>query len=243
MMTPVNRLLAALPPAELERLQGDLDEVELRRGQTLWSIGDPVTHVYFPESGAVALVARAADGCQLETALVGTQGVAGLEAFFDLPTGWQQSLVMLPGQALRLPAEVLAVRCTPGTALYDVVRRYACLRLVTAAQSAVCDATHPIRHRCVRRLLALHDCARTDHFPLTQQMLAMLLGVRRASVSVAAERLQAAGLIVYEHGRMHVADRPGLERAACGCYQAAKEQAEAVFEGAPRRQAPEGSPV
>ncbi len=229
MMTPGNRLLAALPQPELERLDVDLSVTELRRGQLLWSIGDALSQVYFPESGAVALVARTADGCQLETALVGTEGVVGLEAFFGLATARQQCLVMLPGVAKCLPLEALKRQGTPGTALYDVLHRYACARLVSVAQSAVCDATHPIRHRCVRRLLALHDCARTDHFPLTQQMLAALLGVRRASVSVAAERLQEAGLIVYEHGRMRVADRPGLERAACGCYQQAKEQAEEVF--------------
>lgn len=234
MMFPANRLLAALPSAELERLEADLEAVDLLRGRTLWSIGDPLTHVYFPEAGAIALVARAADGCQLETELVGSQGVAGLEAFFDLPTAWQQSLVMLPGRAYRLAAGVFAESCARGTGLYDVVRRYACSRLVTVAQSAVCDATHPIRHRCVRRLLALHDCAQADYFPLTQQMLAALLGVRRASVSVAAERLQAAGLILYEHGRMHVADRAGLEREACGCYQMAKDQVEAIF-GQPSR--------
>jgi CRP-like cAMP-binding protein len=119
--------------------------------------------------------------------------------------------------------------CAPGTALHDAMRRYVYARMVALTQSALCDATHSIRHRCVRRLLTLHDCARADHFPLTQQMLAALLGVRRASVSVAAEKLQASGLIVYEHGRMHLANRAGLEREACGCYLRMKQDAGLPF--------------
>jgi CRP-like cAMP-binding protein len=123
--------------------------------------------------------------------------------------------------------------CQPGSPLHQVVRRYAAARLAGVAQSALCDATHSIRHRCVRRMLALHDAAGADHFPLTQQVLASLLGVRRASVSVAAEKLQEAGLIVYEHGRMHVADRSGLERVACGCYRQIQSLTADIFAPVP----------
>lgn len=229
MMSPANRLLAALPAEEFDRLLPELEVVELRRRQTAWSIGDPLSKVYFPESGAVAMVMGTADGGLLETGIVGQDGLVGLEAFFDVPTARQEALVMLSGVAHALGVEVFGRLCQPGTVFYHVVRRHACARLVSVAQSAVCDATHSIRQRCVRRLLVLHDCARADYFPLTQQILAALLGVRRASVSVAAEGLQAAGLILYEHGRMHIANRAGLEEAACGCYRLMKREVEDLF--------------
>lgn len=225
MMSPVNRVLASLPAQEFDRLVPELEAVELRRRHTAWSAGERLEHVYFPESGAVALVTKTGDGSLLETGLVGADGVLGAEAFFDASTAHQQALVMLPGVAQRLGVEAFSRLCIPGTPFYQAMRRYLHGRMMAVAQSALCDATHSIRHRCVRRLLTLHDCARADHFPLTQQMLAALLGVRRASVSVAAEKLQASGLILYEHGRMHVADRAGLEREACGCYQQMKQQA------------------
>jgi hypothetical protein len=133
----------------------------------------------------------------------------------------------------RVLLEHLWGKSVMGHQLHEAVRRYAHLRLVAIARSALCDATHSIRHRCVRRLLTLHDCARADHFPLTQQMLAGLLGVRRASVSVAAEALQGAGLIVYEHGRMHIANRAGLEEAACGCYRQMREQVDSLVSPVP----------
>lgn len=229
MMSPANSVLASLPAQERDRLLPELEAVELRRRHTTWSPGERLGHVYFPESGAVALVVKTGDGALLETGIVGVDGVIGSEAFLDAATVHQQALVMLPGVAQRMSVEAFERLCVPGTALYHAMRRYTYGRMVAVAQSALCDATHSIRHRCVRRLLTLHDCARADHFPLTQQMLAALLGVRRASVSVAAEKLQASGLIVYEHGRMHVADRAGLEREACGCYQQMKQQAGLVF--------------
>lgn len=222
--SPANRLLAAIPREEFDRIAAELEAVELRRRHATWSFGDRLQHVYFPESGAVALVMASAEGGLLETGLVGQEGLLGLEAFFDMPTARQQALVMLPGVAQRLTVEAFGRLCVPGTALYQVVRRHACTRMASVAQSALCDATHSIRQRCVRRLLVLHDCARADHFPLTQQVLAALLGVRRASVSVAAEALQASGLILYEHGRMHIANRAGLEQAACGCYRLMKQE-------------------
>jgi CRP-like cAMP-binding protein len=228
MPSPTNRLLASLPPDELERLRPDLEVVELRRGSDLKENGSPTGHVYFPDSGAISIVTTSPEGSRLETGAVGVHGMLGVEAFFGAGASRDDALVLLPGVAQRMSSPAFERHCTPGTTLYEVVRRYARARMVLTAQSAVCDATHSIRHRCIRRLLALHDAAANDHFPLTQQVLAALLGVRRASVSVAAEKLQAEGLILYEHGRMHVADRAGLEKVACGCYGEMR-QAEAMF--------------
>jgi CRP-like cAMP-binding protein len=228
-MASANRLLAALPSDEFVRIAPELEVVELRRRDTTWSTGEDVRHVYFPESGAVALVASAAAGPVLETGLVGQEGLVGVELFFGSTTAFASALVLLPGVAQRLPAGAFNRLCVPGTPFYESVRRYGGARLATISQSALCDATHSIHHRCVRRLLALHDAARTDYFPITQQVLATLLGVRRASVSVAAEKLQDARLIRYEHGRMHVVDRAGLEQAACGCYKQMRAHTQNLF--------------
>jgi CRP-like cAMP-binding protein len=229
MTSPANRLLAALPPDEFARIVPELEAVELRRRETTWAVGDEIRHVYFPDSGAVAMVAGAAGGSMLETGLVGQEGLVGLEPFFGASRARCSGLVLLQGVAHRMSVEAFVALCASGSPLHDIVRRYAGARMTIVAQSALCDATHSIRHRCVRRLLALHDAARTDHFPITQQVLAVLLGVRRASVSVAAEKLQADRLILYEHGRMHVADRQGLEQVACGCYREMREHLLALF--------------
>jgi CRP-like cAMP-binding protein len=229
MASLANHLLAALPAEEHGRIAPELETVELRRRESMWAQGEDVRFVFFPESGAVATVSSTNDGGMLETGIIGREGLVGLEAFFGVNVAASAALVMLPGVARRMTAAGFAGLCEPGSPLHHVVRRYAAARLAAIAQSALCDATHSIRHRCVRRLLALHDAAGNDHFPLTQQVLASLLGVRRASVSVAAEKLQEAGLIVYEHGRMHVADRAGLERVACGCYRDMQARARDVF--------------
>jgi CRP-like cAMP-binding protein len=219
MASPANHLLAALPADEFVRIAHELEPVELRRRESLWAVGAQMGHVYFPESGAVAMIVGMDGGSVLETGLIGREGLVGLEPFFGLVTASRRGMVLVPGLAQRMTAAAFAALCQQDSPFHEAVRRYAGARMAAIAQSAVCDATHSIRQRCVRRLLALHDAAAADQFPLTQQILATLLGVRRASVSVAAERLQEAGLIVYEHGRMRIADRPGLERVACGCYQ------------------------
>jgi|WetSurMetagenome_2_1015567.scaffolds.fasta_scaffold226472_1 CRP-like cAMP-binding protein len=229
MQSPVNRLLAALPSDEFSRVAAELEVVEVRRRDSLYSPGSAVEALWFPESGAVAIVTESADGTMLETGLIGSDGLVGLEAFFGAQTARQQALVLLPGVAHKLGREAFGRLAAPGTALHDCLRVYAWQRMMDGAQSALCDATHSIRHRCVRRLLALHDAAGSEYFPLTQQVLAGLLGVRRASVSVAAEKLQAEGLIVYEHGRMRVANRPGLEEAGCGCYRILRDHANAAI--------------
>ncbi len=229
MTTPVNRLLAILPGDEFARVAPELEAVELKRRESTWSAGEEVRHVYFLDSGAVAMLAGNVGGSMLETGIVGHEGLVGLEVFFGVTIARASALVLLPGVAHRMSAASFGRLCTPGSPFHETIRRHAAARFAGMAQSALCDATHSIRHRCVRRLLALHDAARADHFPLTQQVLAALLGVRRASVSVAAEKLQEAGLIVYEHGRMHVADRAGLEQVACGCYRHMRAQNQDLF--------------
>jgi CRP-like cAMP-binding protein len=230
--SPANQLLAALPPHDYARIAHEFETVEVRRRESMGSAGSDVAYVYFLESGAVAMLAHATGGVMLETALIGREGVVWLEPFFGATSAGCTALALLPGVARRVPVAAFHRVCQPGSSFYQLMRRYAGARLAAVAQSALCDATHSIRHRCVRRLLALHDAAASDHFPLTQQVLATLLGVRRASVSVAAEKLQEAGLIVYEHGRMHIADRPGLEGIGCGCYDQITSRARDVFSNA-----------
>ncbi len=224
----INRLLASLPPGEAVALSSETETVELRRREVLWAPGDLQHHVYFPVSAGVALIVGSGAG-RLDTGIVGSEGMVGLEAFLGGPVAAEEAMAIIPGVVQRIPADVFARLSAPSTVLHQVLSRYACARIGNLAHSALCDATHSIRQRCVRRLLTMHDCAGTDHFPVTQQSLSTLLGVRRASVSVAAEKLQDAGLILYEHGRMHIADRAGLESQSCSCYRQMKEHAERLL--------------
>jgi CRP-like cAMP-binding protein len=229
MASPANHLLAALPPDEYARIAHEFETVEVRRRESICSSGSEIRHVYFLESGAIALMAHADGGGMLETGLIGREGLVGLEPFFGVTAAGSSALVLLPGVANRIAPAAFDRVCSAGSPLHHLMRRYAAARLAAVGQSALCDATHSIRHRCVRRLLALHDAAGSDRFPITQQVLATLLGVRRASVSVAAEKLQEAGMIVYEHGRMHIADRAALEGIACACYRHMQSRTRDIF--------------
>jgi signal-transduction protein with cAMP-binding, CBS, and nucleotidyltransferase domain len=159
MASPANHLLAALPADEFVRIAHELEPVELRRRESLWAVGAQMGHVYFPESGAVAMIVGMDGGSVLETGLIGREGLVGLEPFFGLVTASRRGMVLVPGLAQRMTAAAFAALCQQDSPFHEAVRRYAGARMAAIAQSAVCDATHSIRQRCVR-LLPATACTR-----------------------------------------------------------------------------------
>ena len=214
-----NRLLAALPQAEYLRLLPRLTPVSLAQGQRVYDAHTSIPYVWFIERGVVSVIRAMQDGMLIEICVIGCEGMVGLPVFLGSESTPSQALVQIPGTGLRMPTTTFRREVPPGSPLHDLLHRYTQTLINQMAQGMVCNRMHSIAQRCARWLLLTHDRAGSDQFPLTQQFLAQMLGVRRASVSTVAGRLQKAGLIRYSRGVITVLDRPGLEAAACECYQ------------------------
>jgi CRP-like cAMP-binding protein len=204
----------------LERLQPHFELVALTIGEPLHA----VEHVYFPIAGMISVVATMADGASVEIGMIGREGMHSVAAFLSEDTPFQTAMVQLPGRALRLRTRLLRQEMQGETALQKLLLRYTQAVLSAVAQSAACNRLHLLEQRCARWLLACHDRAGADTFPMTQEFLAMMLGVRRPGVTLAARALREDALITYNHGTLTVEDRQGLEGAACECYRAIRDE-------------------
>ncbi|MDP9227292.1 MAG: Crp/Fnr family transcriptional regulator [Actinomycetota bacterium] len=192
--------------------------------------------MYFPDAGAVSLVSAMADGQSVEVGIVGSEGVVGVHALYDNARMPWAAVVQLAGEAWALPIRDLRrERRVGGAALPDVLGRYVQTVLIQAMQGGACAGLHSIRQRAARWILTMQDLAKADQFSVTQERLALMLGVRRPTVSVVAQSLQRARLIDYRHGKLAVLDRAGLERASCECYVTLREQPFVTSPGSPKR--------
>ena len=196
-----NGLLAALPPGDLARLRPMLRPVELPFTIPSPPAGGAVDAVLFVESGMVSMVAALEDGQLMEVGIVGREGMVGLPVVLGADSGSVEAMVQVPGAALGLPAAVLVEALGRGPALKALLLRYVQAFHVQVAQTAACNGCHPVEERLARWLLMTHDRAGGDVFPMTQEFIATMLGVRRAGVSVTAGILQRAGVITYARGR------------------------------------------
>jgi CRP-like cAMP-binding protein len=196
----------------------------LRFKQVLYDEDEQIEAIYFVESAVVSLVYNVDDGRTIEVATVGREGMVGLPVFWGSGEIVGQAFVQIPGEGIRLSARRFAELAAPGTPLHAVLQKYAQLLFTQVVLSAVCNRAHDVAQRCARWILMTHDGVQRDEFPLTQELLAQMLGVRRAGVSLAAGTLARAGHIRYSRGRLVVRNRRGLESAACGCYAAVRDQ-------------------
>jgi CRP-like cAMP-binding protein len=238
---PENRLLAALSPEEAAALGPYLETALLAPDQRLGSPHEPIAYVYFPRSGVVSIVKRMADGTEVEVGTVGSEGMTGLAVFLggtEMPT---ECVVQIGGLAARIAAGDLQALSREGGPLREVLLCYTQYLFDQVAQSVACDRLHSLEQRCARWLLMTYDRVGAGEFALTQGQLARLLGVRRASVSVAAEALQRAGAIAYSRGKVRVLDRDRLEGAACECYRAVREDFDRLLGRAGRPRQPPGA--
>jgi CRP-like cAMP-binding protein len=213
-----NRLLAALSQAEAGELLRKSHLVALEVGETLYRPNERIAHVDFPLTGLVSLVAVMRDGGSIEVATVGKEGMVGLPVFLGGGSATHEAFVQVGGQAVRVPATVLRLALNDGGELGRVLGLYTQALFTEISHSLACNGLHPVVARCARRLLQTQDRVGSARFRLTQEFLALMIGVRRASVSVAAARLQAAGLITYRRGVITIIDRAGLEAVSCECY-------------------------
>ena len=224
-----NRILDALAKPEIDRLHPHLDMVVLPLHQVLLNPGDKIEFIYFPIRGVVSVVAPLQDGSVVEVNMIGSEGFVGLPAVLGTRDEPWEVVVQGAGNAFRLRADVFLDEFAHSSQLRTLVLQFAELFLEQLGQTAACNARHDLEARTARWLLTMRDRLETDRFPVTQEFLAMLLGVRRASVTLAAAELQRQGLIRYHRGVIEILDPAGLETASCECHRHLKDRVDAFL--------------
>lgn len=218
-----NKLLARLPADDYRRLLPDLETIGLRPKCVLLKSHVPVQKIYFLGGGVCSIAQVTADGQMAGVAMVGNEGLIGMTAFGGDPESAQTAVVEIAaGGAQVMDAKVFRREVNRGTAFKDLVHRYSQAFVESLMQSVACNALHPIEKRCARCLLDIRDRIGRNDFSLTQDVLATMLGVRRASVTLAAGALHRAGLIDHAHKSITIRDPARLEAAACECYALVK---------------------
>lgn len=212
-----NQLLAALPVEEFQQLIPWLESVPLQVKQVLYEPNVPIQCIYFPIRGFISLL-TVLQQHRIEVAAVGNEGMVGLPIFLNVDRTVGQTVVQVPGDAFRMEVAAFKQAVQPDRRLYQLLQHYTQVRINQMAQITVCNRLHSIQQRCCRCLLMVQDRMNTDQFPLTQEILAQMLGVRRAGVSEVASTLQQQGLIQYHRGQITILDRNRLQATACECY-------------------------
>lgn len=214
-----NSLLRALAPADYTKLMQHAATVPLRLKQDLIEPGEPIRYVWFPQSGMLSVVNDLEDGkTSIEVGVIGREGMVGLTLFHGHNTQPCRIMVQVAGEATRVPAEAFEAAVHEGPSLRKTLHTFSVALSNAASQQVACNRLHTLEQRCAKWLLTTHDHMDSRELPLTQELLAVMLGVRRPGVTVAAQELQDSGLIKYRRGRISITDRRGLEDIACECY-------------------------
>jgi CRP-like cAMP-binding protein len=221
---PANRLLGLLSPRDYGRLRPHLEPVPLEYRKSLYEANKRIESVYFIETGVGSLVNTMANGQAAEVGTIGNEGVVGLPLVLGDDRAPTSVYVQVPGEGLRMKASLFKEELARSATMQVVMLRYVHALFNQVAQSAACNHFHSLEQRCCRWLLMTRDRMQSDEFLLTQEFLAMMLGVQRSGVSIAAGALQRAGLITYTRGNVTILDRPGLKKLSCECYGVSKKE-------------------
>lgn len=225
-----NFILRSLPADEADALKRSLKWVEMPHGKILYEPDDKITHIYFPSTAMISIVAATADGHSVEAAVVGWDGLAGLEALLG-----HSSSVQLEGEGHRADLSSVQRQFAAGGKFQRMVLMSVREKMVEMAQTGLCNRVHLAEKRLAKWLLMCHDRSPSDVMGITQEFAALMLGSNRVSVTQAAGQLQDHKLIKYNRGRMQVIDREGLEQYACECYARVSEELHRLTGGSARR--------
>ena len=214
-----NLFLDRAPGNAMSELRHSLAPVTLENARIIYDYGQPMDRVLFPVGSVISVVLEMSDGATAEVGIIGREGMTGMAIALGQSSSNNRTIVQIPDGALSLPADEFrsAVESDPELKAFSL--RYAQAVFMTTLHLSACNSLHPINARCARWLLMAHDRVGENLLRLTQEFLSQMLGVRRASVVVAASELQAAGFITYTRGQITILNRSGLESAACECYE------------------------
>ena len=218
-----NSLLAAIPRKEYRRLLPGFEPVTLIFGQVLYEPGETIRHVYFPNKSLVSLLTLADGHLALEVGLIGREGMVGIPLVLGHTVSSVRALVQGTGMAMRMAATQFQKEFRLSAPLQRELYRYIHTLMSQISQTAACNRFHVVEMRLARWLLMTHDRVKSDHFRMTHEFLAHMLGVRRVGVTKAAHALQKQKLISYSRGDITILDRDGLVAAACECYEVVKD--------------------
>jgi CRP-like cAMP-binding protein len=217
-----NRVLSALPKAEINRLTPHLSRVVLKQEQTL-SDGN-LKYAYFLEQGIASVVATVEDGTTVEIGVIGLDGVVGIPSLLGAGSAPGRTFVQIAGSGHRIESEVLKEEFERPGELRKHLQKYIQAYLVQTAQTAVCNRLHNIEERLSRWLLTCHDRMESDRLTLTHDFLGQMLGAPRTTVTLAAGLLHRAELIDYTRGVVTIRNRKGLEETTCECYHTVRNE-------------------
>jgi CRP-like cAMP-binding protein len=226
-----NLLLAKLPPAEFEALRPHFERVSLAHGDHAIVADAPIRDVYFPLNCLLSLVTTMEDGGSIESGSIGREGMSGVPFLLDAGRTPMPTFAQVPGEAMRVRAEILKRVYDESLAARRLFNRYIHVVIVNGSHAAACNRLHKLEERFCKWLLMSCDGVGSDEVDLTHDYLAVMMGVRRAGVTEAAGRAQAKGLISYRRGHVRITDRAGLEACACECYRRMKDEYERLFGG------------
>ena len=232
---PGNRILAALPKAAYKRIMPQMERVLLENGQLAYDVDKPIKFVYFPLTGVFSLVTFMEDGEGVEVATIGNEGMVGLPLFLGVDRTSGKAFTQVPGDSLRMTAAAFKEQIRRQGTLTQTLQLYTQALMVQISQGMACNGKHSIRQRCARWLLMTHDRIGAETFPLSQEFLALMLGVRRGGVNKVATELKQAGLIQYSRGVIRILKRKELEDTSYECYRVIKREFDRLL-GSPQQQ-------
>lgn len=221
-----NKILAALPEADLSRWLPRLERVHLPQGRVLHESGARAHNVWFPTGAVVALLNSTDDGCVSQVATVGHEGLVGIPHFLGGDASPGHAVVLFAGDGLRMDSCAIDDEFERGGAALSVLLQYGQTLVTQIAQTAMCNRHHGLEQQLCRWLLMACERLPTPELAVTQELIGLMLGVRRGSVTEHAMRLQREGVIRYRRGHITVVDRKGLEERVCGCYRVVKAESD-----------------
>jgi CRP-like cAMP-binding protein len=220
-----NLLLDRLPIQVRGRIGNELLCVSLLRGQIIHKPGDKIRYLHFPTTCMISVTVTMRDGRTVEAGAIGSREVVGINAFMGGREATQtEYIVQLPGDAIRIGVDPMKVEFDRNTEMRDLMLKYTQAFIAQISQNVACNRLHEIDERFARWLMEVRDRVQADEFPLTHEFIAEMLGIRRAGVSQAAQKLTAKGIINQKRGQIRILDLPGLSKISCECYGALRDE-------------------
>lgn len=219
-----NQILNTLPAEDFARISAHLEPVELPLGKYLYQSLEPITHVYFPNNAVASIVATTSEGRSTEVGIIGHEGAVGLDVLMSVDASPNECMIQIPGDGLRIPTAVLRDEFKLCGTVHTALMHFIHKLIVQISQTTLCNRLHLVEERLSRWLLMSHDRVGGDEISLTQEFLAIMLGVNRPSVSISAGTLQNKGYIKYSRGHITVLNRQALEKLTCECYRIVKNE-------------------